>query len=432
MKIQLALLAGFAISASSSSLRAQSTDSLHLATVRATALGRDPRAREIELLTEQSRLRLKSIDTDRLPSFSSEARAQHQSDVSTIPINLPGVSIPTPPYNTYDAHLDVQQRLYDPSLAPRRQVERAQVAESQARVRTALFSLTETVNAAFYTALLAETQVKELETTVTDLAAQFTVAEARVKAGTALPSEANTLRAELLRRRQAVEEQKSARKAALAILSDLTGRPIDTAVVLAAPDFTSDSTTLASIATIRSRPEYQQFARSRDVLDNLNRAKSAQDKPRLSAFLRTGYGRPGLNALSDRFDSYWLGGLQVQWTPWNWGSTNRERQVNALQSQIVSAEESAFTEGLQRAVEQDVAAIAGLENSLRSDEQIIALRENILIETRARYREAVITSAEYVDRQTDLLAARLGRAAHRVQLSQAHAHLNTTLGLEVR
>jgi outer membrane protein TolC len=432
MKTRLTLLSIFAICTASSVIKAQSVDTLKLATVRAAALSRDPRVREIELLTEQSRLRLKSIDTDRLPSFSTEARGQHQSDVSTIPINFPGVSIPTPPYNTFDAHLDVQQRLYDPSLAPRRAVERAQVAESQARVRTALFGLTETVNSAFYTALLAQTQVAEFETTATDLAAQLSVAEARVKAGTALPSEANTLRAELLRRRQAVEEQRSARRAALSVLADLTGGPIDSMIVLAAPDFTRDSITRASLAAIRSRPEYEQFARSREVLDNLNRAKAAQDKPRLSAFLRTGYGRPGLNALSDKFDSYWLGGLQVQWTPWNWGNTNRDRQVNALQSQIVSAEESAFTEGLQRALEQDVAAIDRLEKSLRSDEQIIALRENILKETRVRYGEAVITSAEYVDRQTDLLVARLEHALHRVQLSQAHAHLNTTLGLEVR
>ncbi len=431
MRIQHVFLA-LAVAAVRSPLSAQAPDSLRLDALRSAALERDPRAREIELLTEQSRLRLKSIDTDRLPSFSSEARAQHQSDVSTIPINLPGVSIPTPPYNTYDAHVDVQQRLYDPSLAPRRGVERAQLAESQARVRSALFGLTETVNAAFYTALLAETQVAELQTTVTDLAAQLAVAEARVEAGSALPGEANTLRAELLRRLQTVDEQKSARKAALSVLSDLAGRQIDTAVVLAAPNFTSDSITRASLATIRSRPEYQQFARTRELLDNLNRTKSAQDKPRLSAFLRTGYGRPGLNALSDKFDGYWLGGLQVQWTPWNWGNTNRERQLNALQSQIVSAEESAFTEGLQRAIEQDVASIERLAISLRSDEQIIELRENILRETRARYGEAVITSAEYVDRQTDLLAARLNRAAHRVQLSQAHAHLNTTLGLGVR
>jgi outer membrane protein TolC len=160
--------------------------------------------------------------------------------------------------------------------------------------------------------------------------------------------------------------------------------------------------------------------------------RSAQDKPRVAAFLRAGYGRPGLNALSDNFDTYWLGGVQFQWTPWNWGSTKRDRQVSALQREIVSAEERAFSEALQRSVEQDLAAIDRLSTAIRDDDQIIALRESVLAETRARFGEAVITSAEYVDRQTDLVGARLSRATHRVELAQARAHLLTTLGIEVR
>jgi outer membrane protein TolC len=135
--------------------------------------------------------------------------------------------------------------------------------------------------------------------------------------------------------------------------------------------------------------------------------------------------------LSDRFDSYWLGGVLVQWTPWTWGSTNRDREVNALQRQIVNAEERAFTDALDRATQQDLANIDRLKTALADDDQIVALREKILAETRTRYGEAVITSAEYVDRQTDLLAARLNRAIHRVELSETHAHLLTTLGIEV-
>jgi len=44
----------------------------------------------------------------------------------------------------------------------------------------------------------------------------------------------------------------------------------------------------------------------------------------------------------------------------------------------------------------------------------------------------VITAAEYIDRETDLLNARIARATHRVQLAQARATYLTTLGLEVR
>jgi len=72
-----------------------------------------------------------------------------------------------------------------------------------------------------------------------------------------------------------------------------------------------------------------------------------------------------------------------------------------------------------------------VEAALADDDRIIALRESILTETRSRYRESVINSAEYVDRQTDVLSARLSRALHRVELSQAQAHLLTTLGAEI-
>jgi outer membrane protein TolC len=410
-----------------------SADSLRLPALHAAATATDPRAAQMELLAAQSALRLRNINSDLMPSLSVDGLAQYQSDVSRIGITVPGINIPTPAKDTYDAKLSAQQRIYDPTISPRRAVERAQVAESQARVRTALYTLLDLVNSAFYTALRSQTQIAETETSIADLEAQLVVADARVKENSALPSEANILRAELLKRRQAVAEQQASRRAAIAVLSDLTGKPIDLNSPLAPPDLASETIEARkTVASLRARPEYEQFARSREVLQQTERAQSAQDLPRLSAFGRLGYGRPGLNALSNTFDSYWLGGLQVQWTPWTWGTTARDRQITALQRQIVTTEERAFTAQIDRAIEQDVATIDRLESTLAEDDQIIALRENILSETRARFAEAVITSADYVDRETDVLSARISRALHRVELSQARAHLLTTLGVEVR
>ena len=416
-----------------SSAQSQATpDSLRLFDLRATALNQDPRAAELELLASQSALRLRNIDTDLKPTLSFESQAQYQSDVATIPITLPGITIPRPPHDTYDAHFNANQRIFDPSLSSRRAIERAQTVESQARVRTALYSISESVNTAFFTALRSQSKIAELETTLTDIEAQMSVADARVKAGTALPSESDALQAELLRRKQVVAEQAAARKAAIAVLSDLIGKPIDPSIPLAAPDLSATVAAARSASDLRDRPEYQQFQATRDVVDRTGDALSAQLKPRLSAFGRAGYGRPGLNPLSDKFGSYWLTGLQLQWSPWNWGLTSRDRQINSLQHDIVTSEEKAFTAGLKRAVEQDNSSIDRLQAALAQDDEIIALREKIFDETRARYAEAVITSADYVDRQTDVLAARLSRASHRVELAQARAHLLTTLGIEVR
>ena len=436
MNARLAVLAGAILSAPIARVLAQTSapDTVRLGSLQSSALQRDPRTRELALLSAQSRLRRASFDAERRPMLSFETQAQYQSDVARIPITLPGgVTPPVPPHDTYDARLIAQQRIIDPALGPRRAVEDAQLAESQARLRTTLFSLRQVVTDVFFASLRAQTQMAELSTTLTDLEAQLRVALARVREGTALPSEELALRAELLRRRQAVAEWRASRRASLDVLSELTGQRIDTVATLDSPDLGPIvAETRSAISSLRSRPEYEQFSRSREVLERQELSRAAQDKPRVFAFGRAGYGRPGLNPLSDRFDQYWLAGVQLQWAPWTWGTTDRDREVLSLQRQIVSAQEQAFTEAIRRGVTNDLASIDRLAAALADDDEIVVLRERIATETQRRFAEGVVTSAEYVDRQTDVLSARIARAMHRVELAQARAHFLTTLGIEVQ
>jgi outer membrane protein TolC len=325
-----------------------------------------------------------------------------------------------------------RQRLYDPSRDARRDVERAQLAEGQARLRATLFALRQSVSDAYFAALRQQAEGEELAAAVTDLEAQRRVAERRVARGAALPSEVAALEAELLRRRQALDALAANRGAALTVLGDLAGRPVAERP-LAIPDLGTDvARARAALAGLRARPEYERFARSRELVDRQRAAAAAQERPRLSAFARAGYGRPGLNPLGRTVDEYWLGGVQVEWTPWTWGATRREREVLALQRQIVATEEAAFTESVRRGVAGDLATIDRLERALATDDAIVALRERILREARLRFGEGVVTSAEYVDRETDVLTARLARATHRVELAQARARFLTLVGLEIR
>ena len=407
-------------------------DSLRLGALEADAERRDPRARQIGLLASQSALRQRGIDAERLPTLGVSAQGQYQSDVVTLPIRLPGVAVPASPHDTYDASLAARQRLFDPTNAPRRAEERARLAESQARVRTTLFALRQSVADAFFSALLLQAQRAEIETGVADLEAQHRLATERVRQGSALPSEAALLEAELLRRRQSLDRIAAEREAALVVLGDLAGREVDAGDALALPELASSvARARAGLDSLRGRPEYEQFARGRELLDVRRRAVTAQERPRVSAFGRAGYGRPGLNPLARDFDEYWLAGVQLEWTPWNWGATGREREELAMQREIVSSEEAAFTEGVRRGVASLLATADRLERALATDDEIIALRERVLHETRLRFGEGVITSAELVDRETDLLAARLDRASHRVELAQARARFLTLVGLEI-
>ena len=87
---------------------------------------------------------------------------------------------------------------------------------------------------------------------------------------------------------------------------------------------------------------------------------------------------------------------------------------------------------LRRTVQKDLATLDQVDEAAPLDDRSVALRESIERETSARLEERVVTAADYVDKQTDVLEARLLRATHRVERAQAQARLLTVLGLEVR
>ena len=407
-------------------------DTLRLSQAQAQAAATDPRRRQLELQERATSLGLQSLSAERLPALSAGGQAQYQSAVTRVSVALPGVTIPSPSQDTYDARLNVQQSIFDPTYRPRAAVERARLTESQAQVRTSLYGLRQDVNEAFFAALMAQEKVAQVEATIAALGARLSETETQRREGAATPGDTAAIAAALLQRRQDLAQIQADRSAALARLSDLIGKTVSHSTVLAAPvlDTAIARALPRTIDSVRARPEYAQFAAARERLARQEAVEGAQDKPRVSVFGRAGYGRPGLNMLSTDFQSYWLAGVQLQWTPWTWGTTTRDREVIEVQREIVATNEAAFTASLRRAVQQSLASMSRLDTTLALDERIIALREQVERETSARLRESVVTAAEYTDRATDLLTARLAYAQHRVELAQARATFLTIIGVD--
>jgi outer membrane protein TolC len=406
---------------------------LQLATLQQQALDADPRTRELQLYESQTALRLRTLDAERLPSVTLLGQAQYQSDVPTAPFTLDGRPIFAPPKDTYDASFRVDQRLFDPTRDPRLAVEQAQLAESQARVRATLFGVRQQVNDAFFAAALLQEQLKELGATLADLDARLRETTARVREGAALPGDTAAVEATLLERRQDDARLRANRRAALARLGSLTGRAVTEDDELALPQLeTAVVEARRSLDSLRARPEYEQFERTRDRLARQQQTAGAMERPQIGAFARAGYGKPGLNFISDRFESYGLAGIQIQWKAWTWGAANREREVLAIQQQIVDADQAAFTKSIREAILSDLATIDRLQETLALDDRIITLRVEVDRSTKARFDERVVTASEYLDRNTELLQARYARTGHQAELAQASARFLTTLGLEVK
>jgi len=410
----------------------RASDSLRLGALHADAVRLDPRQRQLRLQESATELRLRSIAAERLPMLSANGQAQYQSDVTRFAAAVPGATFPSLPHDTYDAHLGAEQSLFDPAAAPRRAVERARLAESLAQVRATLFPLRSEITESFFAVASHQERTAELDAALTDLIAQRREVVARFREGAALPGDTAAIVATLLQRQQDRLRLSAERAAALARLSVLVGRTIGDDEPLAVPSLAAPTGgAMDSLERLRLRPEYEQFAASRERLARQEEVAGARERPRISAYGRLGYGRPGLNMMNTTFDTYWLAGVQLRWTPFTWGTAGRDRELLELEREIVATNEAAFTRGLQRAIQPSLATVARLDSTLALDDRIIALRERIVREAQAQLAEGVITAATYVDRRSDLLTARLHRVQHRVELEQARAVLLNTIGLEV-
>jgi outer membrane protein TolC len=415
---------------------ARAQDTLHVAQLQESALRSDPRAGQFDLLRSASDLRQAAIGSERLPRLGLSGWASHQSDIARPSLNVPGAVFPELPLDRWQTTLDVEQILYDGGeITRRRELERARYVESAAEVNVSLYGLRSEVNAAFFSAFLLQQQAAELEALVIDLDARLAAVRARVEAGTALGREAAEVEAERVRAMLQRDEARAARRASLAILSDLVSQPIDTTAVLMLPAEEPEKTqALSPAATIalRRRPEFERFQRSRLRLTREAELASAENSPRLSAFGQAGVGLPGLDQFRTTSDAFWQAGLRVEWRPWTWNSAGRTAEALRLEQRVIERDEQALARSLARRVVSNLEDIERLAAALADDERVVALRTEVERQARAQHDEGAITTADYVETRTDVLEARLALQRHRVELAQARATYLTTLGFVPR
>src|SRR5215472_15508489 len=218
-------------------------DSLRLSTLLQQAVATDPRQRQFQLSAAASELRIQTIDADRKPLLDISSYAQYQSSVTTIvapaPVRDLNIPFPKPPYDTYDAHLNAQQPLVTPTVAPRRAAERAQLAETQAELHVTLFTLRQEVDDAFFAALLAQEREAQIIVTIAELEARLRETAIRLREGAALAGDTAAIAATILQRRQDLAQTHADRSSALSRLSELARRPIGDSVSLVMPDLTT-------------------------------------------------------------------------------------------------------------------------------------------------------------------------------------------------
>jgi outer membrane protein TolC len=384
-----------------------------------------PVLKQSEIYQQILELKNENNATTFLPQVTINGQATYQSDVTKIGISLPNMSIPTVDKDQYKFYFDLKQIIWDGGLNKAREVvNKTESAGNQSAVEVELYQVKEKVNQFFFTSFLIQENLKIMEEKTETLTERRKILESAVKNGMVLSSELDQLLAELIKTNQLILELKNNRETVISALAILTGKNTVEISHLALPEpaILNDKTLM--------RPELDLFGKQSELLDASAELLKKQRNPKLFGFGQAGYGKPGLNMLNSEFDTYYMVGVGFNWNVFDWKNTSRQKQILKFQQDIVQTRQESFVRNIDLATDQQNRQIDQLAELLKTDEELIAVRERITKTSASKLDNGAITMADYIQDLNAETTARLTLETHKIQMKEAWIKLGNIRGIQ--
>ena len=374
-----------------------------------------PLASQSDIYSKSSELSVKNLKVKWLPSSEFKAQATYQSDVFELDINFPlTIDLPEMSKDQYKATIDINQLIYDwGRIKSAKQVENVNLKVNNQNTQVELNKIKEQINKFYFAILILQRNEEVLTVMLNDLESKKKSVESGVKNGVLLNSDLSSLKAEIIKVKQSIQEIQNHRFTTIEVLSEITGMNFSNETEFEIPDYSIEN------QSELTRPENILFDYQKEKLDAASGMISKQNKPTVFAFTQLGYGKPGLNMLSEQFDSYYYIGIGVSWKFWDWSTTKREKQILSLNKDLISSQEDSFNKQIQVALKNENSKIKIYEEAIESDKEIIKLREEVSESARFKLDNGVITSTEYITELSKETQAKIAFETHKIQLIQS-------------
>jgi len=155
---------------------------------------------------------------------------------------------------------------------------------------------------------------------------------------------------------------------------------------------------------------------------------TSKNIPHLSLFFQEGYARPGLNFLSNSFDSYYIGGVRFSWSITGFYTLKKERRILDVNRGLIDVQKDLFLFNTSLAVKQQSDEMKKLEDLIAVDSDIIALRTEVKTAANAQLENGVITANDFLREVNAEDQARQNLLLHQTQLLIAQYNYQTTTG----
>jgi len=403
-------------------LRAQQTETLSIEEVYQMARKNYPLIKQQDLIAKTKDYSVSNAAKGYLPVFSVNGQATYQSTVTNFPFQVPGIKIPQFSKDQYKFYAEADQVIYDGGvITNQKQTAEANEVVQQQNLEVQLYALYDRVNQLFFGALLEDEQLKQNDLLQQDLQNGIDKAKALVANGVAYRSSVDELSAQLLQSQQSRVELIATKKAYLDMLGLFIDAKLDDSTALEKPA----SPALTDSIT---RPELLAFDYQKKVYDLQDKLLHDQLKPKVSFFVQGGYGRPGLNFLSNSFEGYYLGGLKLNW---NFGSLYSLKNNQHLldinkNSQDIQKETFLFNTKLSQLQQNE--NVQKYDSLLDKDDAIIDLRASVKKAAYAQLENGVLSAHDYINQVNAEDQARQTKIFHEMQLLQAQYSYQNIVG----
>lgn len=243
-----------------------------------------PLVRQYGLIEKSLEYDLSNAGKGYLPQFSLSGKATYQSDITELPVKIPGVDVKTAPKDQYQVMLELQQTIWDGGdIHSKKCLTRAASDVELEKQNVDMYALNNRVNQLFFGILLLDEQLKQNQLLQDDLGRTHQQVSNYINNGIASQSDLDAVSVELLNTKQKRIELETSRQAYLNMLSAFIGKGISQETVLLKP---IDKEVSSLDGGINNRPELRWFDAQGEQLRVQESALNTRLMPRFGLFVR--------------------------------------------------------------------------------------------------------------------------------------------------
>lgn len=386
-----------------------------------------PLIKQYGLIEKTREYNLSNANKGYLPQFSLSGKATYQSDVTKVPVELPGMSIKEMRKDQYQALLQLDQVVWDGgNIHAQKGVTRAASDVERQKLDVDMYAINERVNQLYFGILLLEEQLRQNRSMQEELQRNYDNVKAYVANGIANQADLDAVRVEQLNTEQKRTAMEASHRAYCEMLKVMINHPEALGEnALQKPDVNR----LLSFGTeVVSRPELSLFTAQNEQLEAQRKMLTAKNLPKLGLFAQGAYGNPGLNMLKNEFSPYYIAGVRLSWNFGNLYTRKNESRQITLNQENVNVQRETFLFNTKLEMTQNNSEIKKLTELMKNDNEIIALRNNIKSSAQAKVANGTLTVTEMLREVTAEDLAKQDKILHEIQLLSAIYELRNTIG----